>query len=157
VKSDYLFGKHGARLSFTSDAWRSMQGFRQARTAAPEASGALLGRHLLRSEDIVVDSVTTPQPGDRRSRTRFFRSRRHASLAFVRGRRPKERTTVLGFGTPVRSAGWRHHGSTVSTGGERLKTADSPARTCPLSSSGLPTRLGDRIGTITNLERNDPR
>ncbi len=34
----------------------------------------MLGRHLLDSEDIVVDEVTIPQSTDRRSRFCFFRS-----------------------------------------------------------------------------------
>jgi integrative and conjugative element protein (TIGR02256 family) len=46
-----------------------------------EAGGALLGRHLLDSKDIVVDEVTTPQKGDRRSRFSFFRSQQHGEVA----------------------------------------------------------------------------
>jgi integrative and conjugative element protein (TIGR02256 family) len=49
-----------------------------------EAGGALLGRHLLDTKDIVVDEVTTPQKGDRRSRFGFFRSQQHSEVARAR-------------------------------------------------------------------------
>ncbi len=39
-----------------------------------EAGGVLLGRHILGSDDIIVDTVTEPMPGDKRERFRFFRS-----------------------------------------------------------------------------------
>lgn len=42
----------------------------------PEAGGVLLGRHIVDTRDIVVDLLTTPLPGDRQSRNRFFRARR---------------------------------------------------------------------------------
>ncbi len=42
----------------------------------PEGGGVLLGRHILGSDDVVVDHVTVPMHGDRRSRSRFFRARR---------------------------------------------------------------------------------
>ena len=40
-----------------------------------EAGGILLGRHILGTDDIIVDDVTSPKPGDRRSRFQFFRAR----------------------------------------------------------------------------------
>ena len=49
-----------------------------------EAGGALLGRHLLDSKDIIVDEVTTPQKDDRRSRFGFFRSQQHGEVARAR-------------------------------------------------------------------------
>src|SRR5438874_2030398 len=71
----------GSRLIFSEDAWKTLLRHRQTQAGAHEAGGVLLGRHLLNSDDVAVDSATTPQPGDRRSRTLFFRSRRHAALA----------------------------------------------------------------------------
>ncbi len=41
-----------------------------------EAGGVLLGRHLLGTSDVIVDCVTDPMGGDRRSRFRFFRARK---------------------------------------------------------------------------------
>lgn len=81
MKTRVFSATTGARLIFAADVWRTMHRYRQTRAGAHEAGGALLGRHLLDCVDVVVDSVTTPQPGDRRSRARFFRSRTHSSLA----------------------------------------------------------------------------
>lgn len=36
----------------------------------------MLGRYLMDAQDVVVDVVTTPMPGDRQSRFRYFRGRR---------------------------------------------------------------------------------
>lgn len=40
----------------------------------PEAGGILLGRFLLDSNDVIIDTITKPLNRDRRSRYRFFRS-----------------------------------------------------------------------------------
>lgn len=47
--------------------------FAQLAPSSKEAGGVLIGRHILHSTDVVVDAVTTPLRGDRRSRTRFHR------------------------------------------------------------------------------------
>ncbi|MCA8161089.1 Mov34/MPN/PAD-1 family protein [Burkholderia cepacia] len=73
-----------------------MLGFTQHRWWHSEAGGALLGRHLLDSKDVVVDEVTTPQKSDRRSRFSFFRSTRHEALA--RGRWQEQLNTVAYLG-----------------------------------------------------------
>lgn len=41
----------------------------------PEAGGVLMGRRMLNTNDIIIDMVTTPMPGDRQKRFRFFRSK----------------------------------------------------------------------------------
>lgn len=72
------------RLIVTSDAVNQMRRYCQRSWWHAEAGGALLGRHLLDSENIVVDEVTTPQSQDRRSRFSFFRSKQHAAIARTR-------------------------------------------------------------------------
>lgn len=69
------------RLIIVEHAVEQMKAFAQRRCWHTEAGGVLLGRHLLDSEDIVVDEVTTPQNTDRRSRFGFFRSSKHEALA----------------------------------------------------------------------------
>lgn len=69
------------RLIIVEEAVERMLKFRQVHWWQPEAGGVLLGRHLLDSEDLVVDEVTTPQSADRRSRFGFFRSSLHSDLA----------------------------------------------------------------------------
>lgn len=72
------------RLIFVRDAVKQMQAHAQRSWWQAEAGGALLGRHLIDSEDLVVDEVTTPQKQDRRSRFSFFRSRQHGVVARAR-------------------------------------------------------------------------
>lgn len=69
------------RLIFVDEAVQQMLTFRQRSWWQTEAGGALLGRHLLDTDDIVVDEVTTPQKSDRRSRFSFFRSKKHGVIA----------------------------------------------------------------------------
>ena len=66
----------GTRLEISAAAWQIMQHFIQRAGSATEAGGVLLGRHLCDGSAIIVDSVTTPMEGDRRSRTRFHRAQR---------------------------------------------------------------------------------
>jgi integrative and conjugative element protein (TIGR02256 family) len=72
------------RLVFTSDATLKMKSFAQQGPRQKEAGGVLLGRHLLESNDLAVDEVTTPQVRDIRSRFGFFRSKQHNELALSR-------------------------------------------------------------------------
>lgn len=70
---------------------------RQHAEAAFEAGGVLLGRHILGSEDIIVDDVTQPLRGDRRGRHRFFRARDRRQAAIDRAWRESGGTcTYLG-------------------------------------------------------------
>lgn len=63
----------GGRLHVGPAALATLQSYRQTELDDLEAGGVLLGRYLLHSPDIVVDRVTEPLPGDRRSRTSFHR------------------------------------------------------------------------------------
>lgn len=45
-------------------------------TDQPEAGGILLGRTILSSGDVIVDTITTPMDGDKQSRFSFFRSKK---------------------------------------------------------------------------------
>lgn len=69
------------RLIFVETAVQQMLEFRQRSWWHAEAGGVLLGRHLLDSDILVVDEVSTPQKSDRRSRFGFFRSKRHEAIA----------------------------------------------------------------------------
>lgn len=50
--------------------------YRQVNTHDREAGGVLLGRHLLHTSDIVIDEITEPMSGDRRSRFEFRRGQK---------------------------------------------------------------------------------
>jgi integrative and conjugative element protein (TIGR02256 family) len=87
----------GQRLIIVERAVKLMQSFAQRRWWQPEAGGVLLGRHLIDSEDIVVDEVTTPQTTDRRTRFSFFRSKKHQALARESWKEQSSTTAYLGL------------------------------------------------------------
>jgi integrative and conjugative element protein (TIGR02256 family) len=65
----------GGLVVFGSAAWMTMLGFRQMESSALEAGGVLLGRLILNSSDVVIDSITLPTVKDRRERFRFWRGK----------------------------------------------------------------------------------
>lgn len=85
------------RLIFAAYAVKQLRAHRQLAQDMPEAGGVLLGRHLLDSEDLVVDEVTVPQTSDRRGRFSFFRSKRHHELALARWQATQGRSAYLGL------------------------------------------------------------
>ncbi len=59
-----------------------MSAFVQDDSTKKEAGGVLLGRFVKGTDDVVVDRVTVPMRGDRRTRFGFFRrAKRHQSVA----------------------------------------------------------------------------
>jgi integrative and conjugative element protein (TIGR02256 family) len=85
------------RLIIVESAVEQMLSFAQRRWWQCEAGGAMLGRHLLDTRDIVVDEVTTPQSGDRRSRFGFFRSKQHGEVARERWAAERQTMAYLGL------------------------------------------------------------
>lgn len=85
------------RLIIVAHALCQMQAFAQHHVGDREAGGVLLGRHLLDSRDVVVDEVSTPQSGDRRSRYGFFRSSKHELLARKRWLEESSTLAYLGL------------------------------------------------------------
>ena len=71
-------------LYFTGAVVKNLIAHRQSGPNAQEAGGVLLGRHLLDSNDVVVDEVTQPMRTDRRTLTGFFRSLAHHTRAITR-------------------------------------------------------------------------
>ena len=67
-------------LKLTSEALETMLAFAQRDGDDFEAGGFLLGRLIRDCRDVIVDSVTTPQPGDQRSRFGFIRNGEHQDL-----------------------------------------------------------------------------
>lgn len=87
----------GQRVIFTAEAVSQMRAHTQRTAREPEAGGVLLGRHLIDSQDLVVDEVTVPQKEDRRSRFSFFRSKSHSTLAYQRWNDSNGRMAYLGL------------------------------------------------------------
>jgi integrative and conjugative element protein (TIGR02256 family) len=61
----------------TKPALKQLRSHRQTKQSDLEACGVLLGKCMLQSHRIIVDSVTDPQPEDQRTRTTFLRSVQH--------------------------------------------------------------------------------
>ena len=88
---------NGGCFKIGLSALKTMLCFVQDESHKPEAGGVLLGRHIIDTNDIVVDWVTTPLPGDRQSRFRFFRTRRrHQELIDQAWRESSRTCTYLG-------------------------------------------------------------
>ncbi len=87
----------GLRVVITPPVLATMSNYRQARAADAEACGALLGRHLLDNRTVIVDEVTEPQPGDKRSRFGCCRSSAHHQIAVTRWRQSDRTCTYLGL------------------------------------------------------------
>jgi integrative and conjugative element protein (TIGR02256 family) len=87
----------GGRLQISREAVRLLRRYVQDRADKKEAGGVLLGRHILDSNDVVVDDATPPLLGDRRARARFFRARQRHQEAIDRAWRESGGTcTFLG-------------------------------------------------------------
>jgi integrative and conjugative element protein (TIGR02256 family) len=65
----------GGVLAFGAAPWKTMLGFRQLTPTDLEAGGILLGRLIIDSQDVIVDSITVPGIRDRRERLRFWRGK----------------------------------------------------------------------------------
>jgi integrative and conjugative element protein (TIGR02256 family) len=70
-----------ARLIISEEAIKRLTELRQSDSKDNEAGGILLGRHLIDSEDVTVDEISTPLVSDKRSRFSFFRSSGHNQIA----------------------------------------------------------------------------
>ncbi len=68
-------------LVLCQSAYASMLQYRQKRARLTEAGGVLLGYIEEGERRIIIDSVSTPQPHDRRSRRQFYRSSDHQNIA----------------------------------------------------------------------------
>jgi len=64
---------NGGRLKLSSEALEQMSKYIQDERKKTEGGGVILGRFIIETNDIVIDFVTEPMPGDKRSRTRFKR------------------------------------------------------------------------------------
>lgn len=68
----FLLSNKG-RLKIDTEPLMRMNTYRQDKSEKPEAGGVLLGRYIKNSKDKIVDRVTVPMIGDKRTRTRFIR------------------------------------------------------------------------------------
>lgn len=64
---------NGGRLKLCAEVLQQMLKYVQDDRKKSEGGGVILGRFIAETNDIVIDLVTEPMPGDKRSRTRFKR------------------------------------------------------------------------------------
>lgn len=67
---------NGGRIKLPVDLITSIHVYIQDDRKKPEAGGVMMGRHIIDSQDVVIDKITFPMPGDRATRTTFFRKKR---------------------------------------------------------------------------------
>lgn len=88
---------NGSRIKLTAEVVERLHQYAQLTPGAPEAGGVLLGRYLQESEDVVVDAITEPLPGDKRGRFFFHRAQRAHQQALEQAWRATDGTrTYLG-------------------------------------------------------------
>ena len=66
----------GRRIKLTASVVAQLLRYAQHQLTDKEAGGVLIGRYLCDSDDIVVDEVTEPMPGDKRGRYFFHRAQK---------------------------------------------------------------------------------
>jgi integrative and conjugative element protein (TIGR02256 family) len=71
----------GGEFCLLKETVAALNAHRQLKSSSHEAGGVLLGRFYSSSRDVVVETVTTPNREDRRSRFSFFRAQRPAQNA----------------------------------------------------------------------------
>jgi integrative and conjugative element protein (TIGR02256 family) len=98
----YFHNIRGGILKIDVAPLQRMHNYIQDAARKKEAGGVLLGRFIIDSKDVVVDEVTVPMPGDKRSRFRFFRkSKRHQAVIDHVWTKSERRVNYLG--------GWHTH------------------------------------------------
>lgn len=102
--SDGLFFRNieGGLFKICEEVVLQMMNYAQDDQQKTEAGGILLGRFIVGTADVVVDQVTTPMPGDKRSRYWFFlEARDHQTVIDRRWNQSKHRCNYIG--------GWHTH------------------------------------------------
>ena len=67
---------NGGRVLIPEDILASIFPYAQDSWNKPESGGVIMGRYIKDYEDIVVDKITLPMPGDKSTRFSFFRNRK---------------------------------------------------------------------------------
>lgn len=67
---------NGGRIKLPAEVIASIHSYVQNDRHKPEGGGVMLGRYIIDSRDAVIDKISFPMPGDRATRTTFFRKKR---------------------------------------------------------------------------------
>ena len=71
----------GGRIKVPAAVVAVLQAYAQHAPDATEAGGVLMGRYIATSDDVIVDAITEPMTGDRRTRYSFYRAKRRHQAA----------------------------------------------------------------------------
>jgi integrative and conjugative element protein (TIGR02256 family) len=87
----------GGRIKVPASVVAIMQSYAQHAPDATEAGGVLMGRYIATSDDVIIDAVTEPMSGDRRTRYSFYRAKQRHQAALQAAWEASGRTcTYLG-------------------------------------------------------------
>lgn len=88
---------NGGRVKVPTAVLKVMKSYAQQSLSATEAGGVLLGRYIAGTNDVVVDAVTEPMPGDKRTRYSFYRAKaRHQAIIDATWEESEHTCTYLG-------------------------------------------------------------
>lgn len=106
---------NGGILQVSDYAYKRMLAYIQDKPDLLEAGGIMLGRFIINSKNIIIDEVSVPMLGDKRTRTSFFRSEKpHQKFAEGRWEKTGGRVNYLGE--------WHTHPENYPTPSEVDKT-----------------------------------
>jgi integrative and conjugative element protein (TIGR02256 family) len=92
-----FYRPNGGRLKVPATVLKLMQSYAQHSSSATEAGGVLLGRYIVGTNDVVVDAVTEPMSGDKRTRSSFYRAKaRHQAIIDAAWEESEHTCTYLG-------------------------------------------------------------
>ena len=84
-------------LIITKNVMIKLLHYQQNDESMTEAGGFLIGRHLLQTNDRVIDQLTTPTIGDKRCFSKFYRSNIHNHILYDKWLTSEKTQTLLGL------------------------------------------------------------
>lgn len=98
----------GGRVLIPEEVLSAISPYVQDSWDKPESGGVIMGRYIKDCEDIVVDKITLPMPGDKSGRFSFFRNKKSHQMVIDQEWEASNYTcTYLG--------GWHTHPEPVPT------------------------------------------
>jgi len=77
LRDDLVFARpNRGRIKLPAEVIASIHSYVQNDRHKPEGGGVMLGRYIIDSQDVVIDKISFPMPGDRATRTTFFRKKK---------------------------------------------------------------------------------
>ena len=99
VPSKYIvyLDTFSSHIIFTKEVIKQLFKYRQKDKFMTEAGGYLIGRHLLQTNDRVIDQISTPTCIDKRFHSKFYRSNIHNYILFNKWLISEKTQTLIGL------------------------------------------------------------